>query len=76
MIDGRKLARPAARQFLEGTVVQFYEQFPNQFVELPQAEETTVTQARQNPAFNQEYAGLGLGFITRGATRAGTIAVW
>ena len=48
-------AAPAAGQLLEGPLVEVCEQLGDRPVELGQAEEAAVAQARQDPALNQQY---------------------
>ena len=55
----------AAGQLLERPVIEPRHQFGDAAIELREAEETLVAQTRQDPALDEEDAGLGLGFVFR-----------
>ena len=56
LVQHLKLAVTTARQFLEGFVVELYQQFFNPYIETGQAEEGFVAQLGQYPAFYQKHA--------------------
>ena len=58
-------AQSVAGQLLEGPCVMVDQQLGDRPVELTQAEEALIAQARQNPALHDEHAVLDLGLVTR-----------
>jgi DNA-binding GntR family transcriptional regulator len=55
----------AARQLLEGAVVQVGQQLTDGRVELGQAEQAPVAQPRKDPAFDDLHADFHLGLVAR-----------
>jgi hypothetical protein len=62
-----ELEPTAARavELLKRPVVEFVEQRPDGAIELSQAVEAPVAQAREDPAFHEQHAGLDLGLVLR-----------
>src|SRR5580704_2995286 len=60
-LDKARLAR--AVELLEGSVVELLEQLVDRRVQLPEGEEGAVTQARQDPTFDHEYARFDLRLV-------------
>ena len=72
-------AGPAARQLLEGALVEVLEQRGQGVVDLVDAGELVLAQPRQDPALHQLHAELDLGFVLRvvgprGQHRAAVVA--
>ena len=60
----KQRARPGARQFLEGPVVERLEQRTDSTVQLGQGEALTPAQGGKNPALHHLYRDLGFRFVT------------
>src|SRR5690606_28892907 len=54
---------PAAFELFEGTGVELLKELSDRGVELAEREERAVAKARQDPAFDDEHAGLDLGLV-------------
>lgn len=61
-VEGLERPSPRARELLEPTIVELFEQLRDGVIELGEREEHAVAQSRENPALRNQHARFDLGF--------------